>query len=65
MSLNYPMAYMRGKSKEDNVDLMKKYLDHCACDGGLMIGGDLTMVAPNDVNVENLVAVYSLVKSYK
>ncbi|MBO5160430.1 MAG: hypothetical protein J6B94_12725 [Lachnospiraceae bacterium] len=58
------MNELRFKSKEECLDLAKKYIEDFGADGGYIFTIDRELVCPNDVNTENLEAVYEFVHNY-
>jgi hypothetical protein len=58
------LSMLRNASKRECLDHAKKVIDKCAPGGGFLFSLDKALLAPGDVNVENLVAVYEFVHTY-
>lgn len=60
----YPFSYMKTHTKQESVDLAKKYIDTLAPGGKYIFGFDKNPLVFKDVNMENLCAVAETVRDY-
>ncbi len=60
-----PIAMLKYSSKQECIDYAKKIIDTCAPGGGFIFSTDKMLIAKNDVDVENLIAVNEFVHNYK
>ena len=59
-----PIEVINNSTKEEAVTYAKKLIDDLAPGGGYIFGCDKSLLAPNDINPENLKAVFKTVKEY-
>ncbi|MFZ7121951.1 MAG: uroporphyrinogen decarboxylase family protein [Eubacteriaceae bacterium] len=59
-----PTSLLRYGTKEECIDFAKKLIDDCAPGGGFMITTTRLLLAPNDVNVDNMRAVNEFIHEY-
>lgn len=59
-----PIDVLNNSTKEQAIDYAKHIIDECAPGGGYIFGCDKSLLAPKDINPENLKAVFSFVKEY-
>lgn len=59
-----PIDVINNSTKQEAVDYAKKLIDDCAPGGGYIFGCDKSLLAPKDINPENLKAVFKFVKEY-
>ncbi|AET68160.1 uroporphyrinogen-III decarboxylase [Desulfosporosinus orientis DSM 765] len=59
------LGMLRAASKQECIDHVKEVVDKCAPGGGFLFSTDKLLLAPGDVNPENLKAVNEFVHSYK
>ncbi|NTW71271.1 MAG: uroporphyrinogen decarboxylase [Eubacteriaceae bacterium] len=60
----YPITHLRSRSKQECVDLAKKYIDILAPGGKYIFGLDKSPLGADDVNIENFNAVTETVRDY-
>ncbi len=59
-----PIAMLRDCGKKECIDYAKKLVDNVGVDGGYIFATDKVLLAPGDVNVDNLKAVNEFVHVY-
>lgn len=59
-----PIEMLRYSSKQECCDYAKKLIDGCGPGGGYVFMTDKGLMYPNDVNVDNFIAVIETVKEY-
>ena len=59
-----PINVLNNSTKEEAVAYAKKMIDDCAPGGGYIFGCDKSLLAPGDINPDNLKAVFKAVKEY-
>lgn len=58
------LGMLRNCTKDQCIDHVKKVIDQCAPGGGFIFSTDKSLLAPDDVNIENYKAVYEYVHTY-
>jgi len=60
----YPLTFLKNSTKQECVDLAKKYIDTLAPGGKYVFGFDKGPLTAKDINFENLAAVMETVRDY-
>ena len=60
----YPIINVISKSKEENIDEVKRFLDIMAPDGHYQFGFDKTIIMASDLNFDTLAAICDTVRDY-
>ena len=59
-----PLELMKTGTKQECIDQAKRVIDECAPGGGFMLCTNKGILSPNDISVENLVAVNEFAREY-
>ncbi|MCL1914660.1 MAG: hypothetical protein FWG10_12495 [Eubacteriaceae bacterium] len=60
----YPITNVKTKSKQENIDEVKRLIDICAPGGGYQFGFDKSAIRASDIPMESFIAVAETVRDY-